>query len=319
MMDTQFKEIKEVVVPPRLKDGDGIRIIAPASAPDMRALSRSVTKLTKLGYRVSLGRNIRKLVQRNSLAAPSQDRAEEIMEAFRDDTVNAIFCARGGYGSIHILPYLDYDMIREHPKIFMGYSDITALHMAFNKLSGMVTFHGPMPASDPDEYGKSTFRNYLNVLSGKSDDISQFIDNVVKYIFKGKVEGKSVGTNVSVFSSLIGTDYMPSSDNRILFAEDTGITSGDLDRYFSVMKLSGILQRFVAFAFGDFKQIVDIEEPMPYIEDIIQQYLSELQKPSVYGLPFGHVADSQMLIPLNAWMTFSTDYPYIEVRGHLVD
>ncbi len=318
-MEPQFREISEIVVPPSLKEGDGIRIIAPASAPDMRALSKSIAKLTKLGYRITLGKNIRKLVQRNSLAAPSQDRAEEIMEAFRDDSVKAILCARGGYGSIHILPYLDYDLIREHPKIFMGYSDITALHISFNKLSGLLTFHGPMPASDPDEFGKATFRNYLNVLSGKSEDISQFIENVVKYIFKGKVEGRSVGTNVSVFSSLIGTQYMPSSDGRIMFAEDTGITSGDLDRYFSVMKLSGILQRFVGFAFGDFKQIVDIEEPMPYIEDIIQQYLNELQKPSVFGLPFGHVADSQMLIPLNARIVLSTDPPYVEVKGHLVE
>ena len=318
-MREDYSEVKEIVRPPSLKPGDEIRIIAPASVPDMRALSKSVTRLTKMGYRISLGKNIRKLVQRNSLAAPSQDRADEIMTAFSDDSVKAILCARGGYGSIHILPYLDYDLIRDHPKIFVGYSDITALHMAFNKLSGLITFHGPMPASDPDEYSKATFKNYTEVLSGKSDDLSQFIDNVVKYIYKGKVDGRSVGTNISVYSSLIGTNYLPSSDGRILFAEDTGITSGDLDRYFSVMQLSGILDRFVAFALGDFKQIVDIEEPMPYIEDIVQLYLTELQKPSIYGLPFGHVADSQMLIPMNAMMTLSTDYPYVELKEGIVD
>ena len=299
-MSHEYREFNQTVRPSKLKPGDEIRIIAPASAPDMRALSKSISRLTKLGYRVSLGKNIRKLVQRNSLAAPEISRAEELTEAFRDDSVKAIFCARGGYGSIHILPMLDYDLVRDHPKIFVGYSDITALHMAFNKLCGLVTFHGPMPASDPEEYGKSTFKRYLDVLSGDSWDLSPFIENVVKYIYRGKVEGKSTGTNISVYSSLIGTDFMPSSAGKIFFVEDTGITSGDLDRYFSVMRLSGILDNFSGFAFGDIKQISEAEEPMPYIEDIVQIYINELKKPSIYGLPFGHNVDSQMLIPLNA-------------------
>ena len=318
-MNRTYGEYSQTVRPPRLKPGDEIRIIAPASAPDMKALSRSITKLTKMGYRVSLGKNIRKLVQRNSLAAPESARAEEIMEAFSDDSVKSIFCARGGYGSIHTLPMLDYDLIREHPKIFVGYSDITALHMAFNKLSGLVTFHGPMPASDPEEYSKSTFKRYIDVLSGESLDLYPFIENVVKYIFRGKVEGKSTGTNISVYSSLIGTEFMPSSEGKIFFVEDTGITSGDLDRYFSVMKLSGILEKFAGFAFGDIKQISELEEPMPYIEDIVQTYINELRKPSVYGLPFGHAVDSQMLIPLNARISLSTDPPYTEILEPCLD
>ncbi|MHB1441100.1 MAG: S66 peptidase family protein [Cuniculiplasma sp.] len=181
-MSSDFKEIRETVTPPHLKPGDDIRIIAPASAPDMKNLSKTITKLTKFGFRISLGRNIRRLVQRNSLAAPMKDRAQEIMDAFNDDSVKAILCSRGGYGSIHVLPFLDYDAIREHPKIFMGYSDITALHMAFNKLSGLITFHGPMAASDPDEFQKSSFKLLTEILSGNSTNISGFVENVVKYI-----------------------------------------------------------------------------------------------------------------------------------------
>ena len=317
-MVNAYKEITETVKPPALHLGDDIRIVAPASAPDMKNLSRSINRLNKLGFKISLGRNIRKLVQRNSLAAPADERTHELMDAFKDDSVKAILCARGGYGSIHILPHLDYDIIREHPKILIGYSDITALHMAINKLSGLVTFHGPMPASDPDEYSKPLFKTFLDVLSGNSLDISRFIDRVIKYIYKGKVEGKSIGTNISVASSLTGTQYMPSPNNKIMFAEDTGITSGDLDRYFSVMKLSAMIGDFVGFAFGEFRQITDAEEPMPYIEDIVQQYINELQKPSIYGLPFGHGED-QMLIPLNARMILSSDSPYIELMENVVD
>jgi muramoyltetrapeptide carboxypeptidase len=314
----EYKEIKETVVPSALKEGDTIGIIAPASAPDMKQLSMSANRLSKMGYKISLGPNIRKLVQRNSLAAPSEDRAKELNAAFRDDNIKMVLCARGGYGSIHILPYIDYDLIREHPKIFVGYSDITALHLAINKLSGLVTFHGPMPASDPDEYGGASFKNFLNILSGKSTDLSTFINVFVKYIFRGKVEGVSLGTNISVASSLIGTPYFPNPEGKILFSEDAGITSGDLDRYFSVMRLTGMLQKFSGFAFGEFRQITEIEEPMPPLEDIIQMYIMELEKTSIYGLPFGHGED-QMLIPLNAKVAISSEYPYVEVKQNIVE
>ncbi len=317
-MDSEFSEAVEIIAPPHLSPGDDIRVIAPASAPDMKNLSKTIARLSKLGYRVSLGRNIRRLVQRNSLAAPMRERAQEIMEAFQDDSVKAIVCARGGYGSIHVLPFLDYDLIKSHPKIFMGYSDITALHMAFNKLSGLITFHGPMAASDPDEFHKSSFKLLVDILNGQSSDISGFVENVVKYIHKGKVVGRSIGTNISVAISLIGTPYMPSTAGRILFAEDTAITSGDLDRYFSVLNLTGYLQEFAGFAFGEFKQINSNEEPMPYIEDIIQQYMDQLKKPSIYGLPFGHGED-QMLIPLNAKMSISSEKPYVTLEQEIVN
>jgi muramoyltetrapeptide carboxypeptidase len=317
-MMPKYKEIKENIVPGALKEGDTIGIIAPASAPDMKQLSLSVNKLSKYGYKFILGQNIRKLVQRNSLAAPPIDRAKELNDAFRDDNIKMILCARGGYGSIHILPYLDYDMIREHPKIFVGYSDITALHFAFNKLSGLVTFHGPMPASDPDEYSAVSFKNFLNILSGNSTDLSVFVNVFVKYIFKGKVEGTSLGTNISVGSSLIGTPYFPDPEGKILFSEDAGITSGDLDRYFSVMKLTGMLKKFSGFVFGEFRQITEVEEPMPPLEDIVQQYIQELEKTSIYGLPFGHGED-QMLIPLNSKISISSEYPYVELRQNVVE
>lgn len=308
----------ESVKAPALKPGDNVRIIAPASAPDMSNLSKGIAKLRNWGYKISLGRNIRKLVQRNSLAAPDVDRAEELMNAFTDDSVKAIFCARGGYGSIHTLPLLDYDAIRDHPKIFVGYSDITALHLAINKLSNLVTFHGPMPGSDPDELRKPSFRHFAEILSGQSTDLSGYLDRVIKYIVSGKVEGISQGTNISVAASLIGTRYMPASDGKILFVEDTGVTSGDIDRYFFTMKLAGLLEKYVGFVFGDFDAITEAEEPMPFIEDVVQQYLNQLRVPSLYGLPFGH-GDEQMLIPLNARIRLSTEDPYLELLENAVE
>ena len=111
---------------PKLKANANIKIIAPASPPDLKILSASINLLKKFGFRVSLGENLRRLIQRADLAAPDKDRADELNNAFKDDSVDAIFCARGGYGSMRILPRVDYDSIKIHPKIFIGYSDITA-------------------------------------------------------------------------------------------------------------------------------------------------------------------------------------------------
>ncbi len=306
------------IKPPKLREGDEIRIIAPASAPDMKTLSKSISRLKKAGYRISLGHNIKKLVQMNQLAAPDMQRRDELMNAFLDDSVKAIFCARGGYGSIHILPYLDYDRIRDHPKIFVGYSDITALHLALNYKTGLITFHGPMPASDPEEFSKTNFSQFMDVLKGISGHINSNSERIVRYIISGKSEGISEGTNLSVLASLIGTGYMPDSSGKILFAEDTGVTSGDIDRYLFTMKLAGMLNKYSGFAFGEFKSYVDPEDPMPSVEDIIEMYMNDLKRASLYGLPFGHGED-QMLIPLNARVRISHEEPYVELLESVVD
>ncbi len=306
------------VKPPKLNPGDEIRVIAPASAPDMIKLSRGISKLKKLGYKVTVGKNIKKLNQRNDLAAPAKDRAEELMTAFRDDNVKAIFCARGGYGSIHILSLLDYEAIRENPKIFMGYSDITALHLAINRNSNLITFHGPMVASDVDDIAKPSFKEFLGILSGKSEEINIYRDRLIKYIIPGKTEGYSMGTNISLVASLLGTNYIPETANRIFFIEDTDVTSGDIDRYFFSMKLAHIVEQFNGFVFGDFKAIFDKEEPMPSIEDVVQKFMNEINKPSLYGAPFGH-GEEQMVLPLNAMISISDEEPYMELKENVVD
>ena len=306
------------IKPPALRPGDEIRVIAPASAPDMIKLSRGISKLKKLGYRVTVGKNIKKLNQRNDLAAPAKDRAEELMSAFRDDNVKAIFCARGGYGSIHILSLLDYEAIAENPKISMGYSDITALHLAINRNSNMVTFHGPMVASDVEDLSKPSFKEFLQFLSGKSNEINIYRDRLIKYIIPGKTEGYSMGTNISLVASLLGTNYIPETTGRIFFIEDTDVTSGDIDRYFFSMKLANIIEQFNGFVFGDFKAIFDKEEPMPSIEDVVQKFMNEINKPSLYGAPFGH-GEEQMVLPLNAKIRISDEEPYMELVENVVE
>ena len=308
----------EKVKPNKLKIGDEIRVISPASAPDIKQLSDGISKLRKMGYKVTVGKNIKKLVQRNDLAAPAKDRAEELMYAFKDENVKAIFNARGGYGSIHILNLLDYDLIREHPKIFVGYSDITALHMAINKFSNMITFHGPMVASDVQEMSKPSYKLFLDVLHGNTREINpNYKDRLIKYIIPGTSEGVSMGTNLSVAASLFGTKYMPETKDKIFFMEDTNITSGDVDRYFYTMKLANI-NNFSGYVIGDFRTIIDKDEPTPSVEDVFERFMNELGKPSLYGAPFGH-GEEQLIIPLNAKLKIFDEEPYIEAREEVVN
>lgn len=306
------------IKPPKLKSGANIKIVAPASPPDLKQLSTSISLLKKYGFNVSLGQNLRRLVQRADLAAPDKDRADELNKAFKDPSVDAIFCARGGYGSMRILSMLDYDAIKANPKIFVGYSDITALHLAIHKFTGLVTFHGPMPGVDADEIKKLSFQNILSILKGESNDISKNINQVIKYISPGSTEGISEGTNISLFASLIGTDYFPDAKNKIAFFEDVATTSGDVDRYLFRLKLAKALDKFNGFVFGDFTDIPKSDEVLPSMEEIVEDYMLNLNKPSLYGLPFGH-GDDQMLIPLNTRIKISSEEPYIQLLEEVVN
>lgn len=307
-----------VIKAPKLKDKANIRIIAPASPPDMKVLSAGINILKKAGYTVSLGNNLRRLVQKADLAAPDKDRAEELNTAFKDPSVDAIFCARGGYGSTRIVPLVDYDTIKDHPKIFMGYSDITSLHLAIHKFTNLITFHGPMPGADLDEMKKPSFASFIKVLRGESNDIFSNVEKIIKYVVPGTAEGISEGTNISTFASLIGTDYMPDLKGKIAFFEDIATTSSDVDRYLFRLKLGKMLDKFNGFVFGDFTDIPKSEEPLPAIEEIIQDYMLDLKKPSLYGLPFGH-GDDQMLIPLNAKVKISSEEPSLQLLEEVVN
>src|SRR5437868_11624193 len=136
-----------IIKPPRLNPGDTIGMVAPASAPpDPKAIDRSVEVIERLGFRAKLAPNVRK--RWGFLAGSDRERASDIMKMFTDRNVNAILCVRGGYGTSRLLTRLDYRTIRAHPKIFIGYSDITSLHCAFLVKAGLVSFHGPMLNSD---------------------------------------------------------------------------------------------------------------------------------------------------------------------------
>ena len=140
---------------------------------------------------MSFGENIRKIKRIGYLSAPDNDRAKELESAFLDDSVDAIFCARGGYGSIRILPLIDFDIIKDHPKIFLGYSDITALHIAINQKADLITFHGPMPGVDYEVISDSFLKFMMDFLSGETMDLESQITRIVGILVEGNEEGIS--------------------------------------------------------------------------------------------------------------------------------
>jgi muramoyltetrapeptide carboxypeptidase len=315
--------MKGSIKPPRLKKDAHIRIIAPASPPSLKNLTVGVERLRKFGFKVSFGDNIKKTKQIGYLSAPDTERAKELINAFQDDSVDAIFCARGGYGSMRILPLIDYDIIEKHPKIFVGYSDITALHIAINKKTGLITFHGLMPGSDFD-YTKdltandSTLKQMFDVMSGETMDLTPQIKRIVGSIVDGEASGMSTGTNFSLLISLIGTEYQFKSNERILFLEDVSTSISDIDRYMSELWLSKMLYHAKGLVFGDFTQIPSDEGPNPSLPEIIYYYVNKMKKPAMYGLPFGHGTD-QMTIPLDAKIKISTYAPSIVLQENVVD
>ncbi|MEM3965984.1 MAG: LD-carboxypeptidase [Thermoplasmata archaeon] len=304
--------------PRRLKKGGHIRIIAPASPPNLRNLTIGVEKLRKLGYKVSFGENIRKIKRIGYLSAPDNERAKELESAFLDDSIDAIFCARGGYGSIRILPLIDFDIIKDHPKIFLGYSDITALHIAINQKADLITFHGPMPGVDYEVISDSFLKFMMDFLSGETMDLESQITRIVGILVEGNEEGISAGTNFSLVTSLIGTDYQLKAHDRILFLEDVSTSIYDIDRYMAELWLTRILYRVKGLIFGDFTQIPVDEGPTPSLQEIIYYYVSNMKKPAIYGLPFGHGKD-QMIIPLNARIRLSTEEPFIKLLEDVLD
>ncbi|MEM0160346.1 MAG: LD-carboxypeptidase [Thermoplasmata archaeon] len=310
--------MKEIIKAPKLKKNAHIRIIAPASPPNLKNLSIGIEKFRKFGFKISFGDNIKKTKQIGYLSAPDTERAKELVNAFTDDSVDAIFCARGGYGSMRILPLIDYDIIQEHPKVFVGYSDITALHIAINKKTGLITFHGMMPGVDFDITNDITMNHMIEILAGETLDLTPQIKRIVGSIVDGETFGISTGTNFSLLISLIGTEYEFKSSERILFLEDVSTSISDIDRYMSELWLSKMLYRAKGLVFGDFTQIPNDEGPNPSLPEIIYYYVNKMKKPVIYGMPFGHGPD-QMTIPLAAKMKISTYEPSIILQENVVE
>ena len=243
---TQSQSVK--IKPKALKAGDTLGLVAPASPIYQTSVfDEMLENLEGLGFKLKLGKYVRS--QRGYLAGTDEQRARDLMDMFEDPEVDGIMCIRGGWGCNRILPLLDYDIIRNNPKVLCGFSDITSLHMAIYKHSDLITFHGPVGKSTWNSFTKEAFKQII--WNGETPEFSIPNDSENTFtVSSGQVEGKMLGGNLSVLVSMLGSEYIPSFEGAILFLEDIGESVYRIDRMLTQLKLAGILDQLNGFVFG---------------------------------------------------------------------
>ena len=268
-----------------LKQGDTIGIVAPAM-PCQGSQDAYVKVLQSMGYKVRFGPHAR--TQYGYLAGTDEERAQDVNDFFADDTVQAILCARGGYGSARLLDLLDYDTIRQHPKLLIGYSDITALQTALGEKARLVTASGMMlnHLTADNNYSMQQLKAGLAAnqpLGAFKMPAGQKLTTIVP----GTVTGRLAGGNLSVLTSLVGTPYALDGTGCILVLEETGEEAYRVDRMLNQLYQSGLLNRVAAICYGEF---VDCgNDPGDFtVDDVLLHYGILSGKPVIKGLPIGH-------------------------------
>lgn len=307
-----------ILKPKKLEKGDTIGIVGPASPMIKDRLERGLRYLTERGYGVKKGEHLND--EYGYLAGTDKDRAHDLNQMFREPEVKAIFCTRGGYGTPRLLDLVDYEAIRRNPKIFVGYSDITALQLAIFKKTQVVTFSGPMTAVEMSRRMKPFTENHFWNLITKAAAGTRLEGNVgaLKILRKGKSEGILVGGCLSLICSLLGTPYLPDFQNAILFVEEIGEDPYRIDRNLTQLRLAGILNRLNGIVFGRFENCLPKpNEPSLTIERIICDVTSDLHIPILAELPYGHI-DKKYTIPVGTRVYLDAEQGYIELLEEAV-
>jgi muramoyltetrapeptide carboxypeptidase len=309
-----------LIKPGRLRVGDTVAIVAPASAPpEPESIDRSVEAIETLGFKPRLAPNVRK--RKGFLAGTDRERAADLLKMFAAPEVRAILCLRGGYGTSRLIPWLDFTTLRRNPKIFMGYSDITSLHCALLTQANLISFHGPMLNSDfiRKDFPDFTLRGFLRTLTEArpAGSIRQgYPDKTISVLRRGKASGRLLGGNLSLVCATIGTPFQPSFRNKILFLEDLEEPPYRFDRMLTHLLNAGLLQQVAGIAIGINRNCIDpnattAREYRQTVEDVLAERLLPLKIPIVTGLPFGHV-------PLNATLPIGARATLDGIKGDLI-
>jgi muramoyltetrapeptide carboxypeptidase len=284
-----------IIKPPRLQVGDIVGLVAPAGVIGQKDVEDAMKTFAELGLKVKLGKHI--LDQYGYLAGTDIQRANDINTMFADKSVKAIIAMRGGWGCNRILSLINYIDIRKHPKIILGYSDITSLLLAINARSRIVTFHGAVATSTWNKFTLSYLKPIL--FDGESVTMQNLKteEGRVEVINPGKAKGKLVGGNLSVLCSMVGSPYLPSWNRRILFAEDIGEDVYRIDRMLAQLKNAGILNQISGFIFGQCTNCKPGDEPTFNLNQVLKDQFQSLKIPVFYGSMIGHIKD-KFTIPL---------------------
>lgn len=301
------------IKPKRLAKGDTVAVIAPASGLSPEDFDKALRNIADLGFKTKAGKHARR--KTGFLAGTDRERLEDLHWAFGDPEVDAVWCVRGGYGVSRLLPEVDYKLIKKNPKVFIGYSDITALHLAIYQNCGLVTFHGPVAASNFSDYTKSHALNVLmNSTANYKVELSADNQSNESNLFKtevitpGKCRGKLIGGNLSLLSALAGTPFaLQNTKGKILFIEDVGEQPYRIDRMLTQLRQSVDLRTLAGIALGIFEDCnpKDPASSQSLIE-VLKDRLGDLGIPVIYGLSFGHIRD-QFTLPVGIEAELDTE------------
>ncbi|MEE8398419.1 MAG: LD-carboxypeptidase [Desulfobacterales bacterium] len=291
------QEHQQPIRPLRLRPGDTIGIVAPASPFDRKAFGSGIAVLESMGFQVSVPEDL--AAHEGYLAGSDAHRGEMVNRLFADPAIDAILCARGGFGSMRMLSHLDFESIREHPKILVGFSDVTALLSAVYERCGLVTYHGPVVATLGEASRETQASFYHTVTADENLVISADEATTLR---PGSATGPVSGGNLATLCHLVGTPYQPSFYGHILMLEETGEKPYRIDRMLTQMRLAGCLDGVAGLVLGAFDECGDGEG----IFGILEAIFKEGAVPMLAGLDFGH-GRHNLTIPLGLAATLDAD------------
>lgn len=301
------------LLPVAINPGDTVALVSPSKATDNLLDVQIATEVMQaLGLKVKISQHLTS--RRGHLAGTDQQRADDINAMFADTEVKAIICLRGGSGAARILPLLNYALIKQHPKILLGYSDITALHSAIHAKTGLISFHGPNGTGSWNSFNADQFRrvfferelmHYENVIEAR-DELAPRTNRIIT-IRGGKTQGEIIGGNLSVLTSLAGSPYLPDFSNKILFVEDVQEAPYRIDRMLSTLKLMGALDKLAGFIFGDCSGCNPIGGyGWLTMDQIFDDHIKPLNIPAYRGAMIGHIKQ-QFIVPVGAKVEMDAD------------
>ena len=294
-----------LIKPKKLNEGDTIGLVTPASALPRTSFDLAIENITSLGFKAKYSPNLR--VKKGFLGGTDQQRLDDIHSMFESPEVSGIVCARGGYGAGRLLPHINYDLIKANPKVFVGYSDITALLYGIHKMSGLVCFHGPMAASVFSDFTKKSFKE---TLTQKESPIKILIPSYGANhekpafqpirLFEGRARGALVGGNLSLVCAMLGTPYDLDFKDKIVFLEEVGENPYRIDRMLTQLLNAGKLQQAKGIALGVFYdcQTAPTDPSYPWstgLKSVLMDRIAPLKIPAIYGMPIGHIEDNATL------------------------
>ena len=308
-------------IPKPLQQGDTIGLISASSATPPEKLQQAVESVEKLGFNVVVGETCR--ARHGYLAGSDELRAKEVNQMFRDSAIDGVFCIRGGYGATKILPLLDFDMIKRNPKVFAGYSDVTALHIAFNQLGNFITYHTPMPSTEfiqskMDDY---TWNHFIhNVTNGDWSEhlLANPAGQPMTTLVGGEATSQLIGGNLTLVTASLGTPYEIDTKGKILFLEDIDENEQRIDRMLTQLQLSGKLDDAAGFLLGAWTNCGPEnpnhpERSLP-LPTIFNEIIVPQNKPTVMDIACGHCLPT-LSLPLGRTIHLNADSQLINVVG----